>query len=641
MKHSTDGYTSFEVDMSDIIDYGCENVVAVYVECGTCDGWWYEGGGIYRHVSYIVTEPIAVDMYGVYVCPRKIDEDTWSVAIETTVVGDNIEKSDINIKTELCDNDGNVAACAECEAVIEPYSKAVLKYDTVVSLPKLWDTEEPNMYTARTYIYAGGECVDEYDTRFGFREFKIDPDRGLFLNGKHVKIKGVCAHQDFGITGKAVPDNIQRYKVKLMREMGANGFRASHYPHSEATMDALDDMGFIVMNEIRSFESSPEALERLEMLIKRDRNRPSVLFWSTGNEERLHAFDAGVRITRRMSAFIKKLDNTRYVTAAYSLGEGHNAIGGELDALGINYNLGYFDKAHADYPNIGIYSSENCATGTTRGHYLSASPERAFAPAYDSDTNSWFSSRERTWKAIAEREYLLGGYQWIAFEHRGEAEWPRVCSISGAIDLFLQKKDAFYQNLSMWSDKPMVHMLPHWNFAGFEGEKIVVAAYTNCDEAELFLNGISLGRKKAERYTTLKWDVTYEPGEIYVVAYNDGTETCRDGHVTSGRAERLRLQADNEAEANGRDILLVTCDCVDENGICVPDAEPFVRFYANDICEIVGTGSANTDHVPPRMPDRKMHAGRITVALKIKEHGELKLYAKSENMATGILTLEV
>lgn len=641
MKYCGDGFTSFEVDISDVVDFGAENVVAVYVECGTCDGWWYEGGGIYRHVSYIVTENIAVDMYGVYVCPHRVNEMLWHTDIETTLVSDRKENAEVTVKTEIIAPDGSICLCAAADATLEGYSKTAVKYSFDIDSPMLWDTETPNLYKAVTRVYDEGNELDVYETRFGFREFKIDPDHGLFLNGKHIKIKGVCMHQDFGLTGKAVPDNIQRYKLEMIKEMGANGFRASHYPHSEATMDALDELGFIVMNETRRFESTPDGLASLEMLVKRDRNRPSVLFWSIGNEERFHGTDEGVRITKRMSAFVKKLDNTRYVTTAFSLGEGRNAVGGELDAIGINYNLDYLDKAHKDYPDVGIFSSENCATGTVRGYYLPASPERAFNPAYDADENRWWSSRERTWKTIAEREYMLGGYQWIAFEHRGEALWPRLGSISGAIDLYLQKKDAFYQNQSMWSSKPMVHMLPHWNFAGFDGEDIKVAVYTNCEEIELFLNGESLGRKKTEKYTTLYFTVKYEPGEIRVLAYNGGKAVCADGYKTSGAAKKLVLRAENKAEANGEDLLIVTCGCIDENGVEVPDAEPFVHFYANEIGTIVGTGSSNIDHIPPHIPDRQMYAGRITVAVRLKAHGTLKLYAKASGLDAGILTLEV
>lgn len=638
--HCADGFTSFEADISDLVDFGRENVLAVYVEAGTCDGWWYEGGGIYRHVHYIKTAPVAVDMYGVYLRPERVSDTLWHTDIETTVVCDRDTPTSIKAETLVYAKD-TLAAIATGEVILDPYSKTTVKYSFDIDSPLLWDTDEPNLYTAVTNIYEKGELVDTYETRFGYREFKIDPDHGLFLNGKHVKIKGICAHQDFGITGKAVPDNIQRHKIKLIREMGANGYRTSHYPHSDVTMDALDEMGFIVMNETRRFESTGQSLKQLEMLVKRDRNRPSVLFWSTGNEEAYHAFDMGVRIHKRMDAFIKKLDDTRFVTSAYSLGEGHNAIGGVVDAIGINYNLHYLDKVHKEYPSVGIFSSENCATGTSRGHYFPDSVEHAYANAADKVTNSWFSSREMTWKALDEREYILGGYQWIAFEHRGEAMWPRVCSMSGAIDLYLQKKDAFYQNKSMWSDEPMIHMLPHWNFEGLEGEDITVTAYTNCEEAELFLNGVSLGRNKVEKYTAQKWTVKYAPGEIKAVGYIGGVPVIEDGHVTSGKADRLVLKCENKAEANGEDMLLVTCSCVDENGIEVPDAAPFVKFFANGICDIVGTGSSNTDHNPTYLPDRQMYAGKITVCLRLKEHGTLKLYAQSNGLKTGVLTLDI
>lgn len=236
---------------------------------------------------------------------------------------------------------------------------------------------------------------------------------------------------------------------------------------------------------------------------------------------------------------------------------------------------------------------------------------------------------------------MLGGFQWIAFEHRGEAVWPRICSISGAIDIFLQKKDAFYQNKSMWTDEPMIHMLPHWNFAGLEGEEIVVTAYTNCEEAELILNGRSLGKKAVERFTALKWNVKYEPGEIKVIGYNNGGGVCEDGHITSGAAARLILKAENEACANSKDVLIVSCTCIDENGIEVPDAEPFVHFFANETAQIVGTGSSNIDHVPPHIPDRRMYAGRISIALRLVKHGKLKLYARADGLASAVLELDV
>lgn len=335
------------------------------------------------------------------------------------------------------------------------------------------------------------------------------------MNDRYVKIKGVCSHQDFGLTGIAVPDNVQRYKIEMIKEMGANGFRTSHYPHGEATMDALDELGFVVMAETRWFESTEEGKAQLKMLMKRDRNRPSVFFWSVGNEEPHHTTEVGRQICRNLVSFAKKLDDTRPVMTATDVP--HIAtVNDETDIIGINYSLGKYDEVHKKYPQKAVFASECCATGTTRGWYDADAPEKGYYSAYDKDTTAWFLSREHTWKFMAERDWIFGAYQWAAFEHRGETVWPRLCSVSGAIDLFLQKKDAFYQNMSHWIEKPMVHLLPHWNFEGREGEVITVCAYTNCQELELFLNGKSLGKRQIEKYGHGEWKVEYQPGTLAV-----------------------------------------------------------------------------------------------------------------------------
>jgi beta-galactosidase len=313
----------------------------------------------------------------------------------------------------------------------------------------------------------------------------------------------------------------------------------------------------------------------------------------------------------------------------------------ELDAIGINYNLNLYDGIHEKYPEKCVFSSECCATGTTRGWYDDDCHEKGYLSAYDKDTNNWFLGRERTWKFLNERPWVLGGYQWIAFEHRGEAVWPRLCSQSGAIDLYLQKKDAFYQNQSLWLDTPMVHLLPHWNFSGREGEPIRVSAYTNCDMLELFLNGRSLGRKEIEKFGHGEWQVTYEPGELKVNAYKDGELVCTDVRNTTGEPVGLVLKLDNSvSEANGVDVALISCYCIDSEGREVPDAAPFVSFNANSLGRVVGTGSDISDHIPVHITERRMRAGRITVAVKVgREAGELKVYAKSSGLREAVLTI--
>ncbi|MEE0969087.1 MAG: glycoside hydrolase family 2 TIM barrel-domain containing protein [Clostridia bacterium] len=643
MGHNFCGYNSFEVDITDVARFGEKNVLAVYVETNEHEGWWYEGGGIYRHVWLCKTDLVHVDLYGVYVKPEKISDDTWSVNIETTVVNDGYKSSEVRALSEIVDADGNTVAICDGSGFADIRDNTVLKYATEVKDPKLWDIDSPYLYTVKTKIYKNGVLCDEYDTRTGFRTIYADPDKGFFLNGRRVLIKGVCAHQDCGFVGKAVPDNIHRYKAELVKEMGANGYRTSHYPHSEAMMDALDELGILVMDETRWYESTPEAKAQLEMLVKRDRNRPSVIMWSIGNEEPYHIKDQGRRIAENLSAFIRKLDDTRLVTTAVSNSPEKATVYGPLDIIGVNYNLQAYDNLHKTYPDKAIFSSECSASGTTRGWYEDDCRERGYLNAFDKDTTNWFLGREKTWKFVTEREWMMGVFQWIAFEHRGEAVWPRVCSQAGVIDLFLQKKDAFYQNQSHWLDRKMIHLMPHWNFEGREGELIRVGAYTNCGSARLYLNEKLIGEAEIEKYGHAEWLVPYEKGTLRVEGIENGEIICEDKKVTSGKPVNLMLHLDNRVDtANGKDIAVVSCICTDENGLEVPDAVCNVSFYTNKLGRVVGTGSDIADHTPVTSPDRRMRAGRAACAVLVGETaGDLKVYASAPGMRDAVLTVKL
>ena len=643
MKRNYCGYTEFEVDITDVAEFEAENTVSVYVSTEQHEGWWYEGGGIYRHVWLKKTDLVSVDLYGVYANPKKITDDLWSVLTEVTLRNDHFESKRVQVLCEIQNSSGITVADGSCGGLISGMDKRIFKLKIDVQAPSLWSPDSPDLYSLRTHVLVGKKEVDVYDVRFGFRTVLADPQKGLFINGKHYKIQGVCGHADCGLMGKAVPDNIHRYKVRLMREMGANGYRTTHYPQSEALMDALDENGFIVMNEARWFESTEEARAQLEMLVKRDRNRPSVVFWSLGNEEPFHVNEKGRRISKNLYSLVKKLDSSRYIMTAISVSPANATVCDELDAIGVNYNWSAYDALHEKYPSKPILSSENCATGTTRGWYFDDNPDKAFIRAYDHDTNRHFRSREYTWKYICEREWMLGGYQWIAFEHRGEATWPRLCSQSGAIDLFLQKKDAFWQNRSHWTSEPMVHLLPHWNWKGLEGEIIRVFAYTNTERLELFLNGRSLGFRDIEKYGHGEWEVTYEAGELEVRAYSGDQVVARDVRVTSKKPHRLDLKLDTtDVQANGEDIAIFTCRVLDEDGNEVYDATPTVTFSTNSLGQIYATGSDITDHTSIFLPTRRMRAGRISVAVKLGTvSGELKLYAESFGLQSGVITVRI
>lgn len=643
LKRNFCGYTPFEVDITDLAEFGTDNVLAVHVETGESEGWWYDGGGLYRNVYLVKTDRVAVDLYGVYVAPRKIGEELWRVPIEITLRNDAYAACEAEARVALVEETGAVAASARVAGALPARAKTALLCETQVCAPRLWDVDAPHLYKAVVCVYVAGELRDQYETRFGFRTVCADPQNGLFLNGKPVKIQGVCAHADFGLSGKAVPDNILRWKIRRIREMGANGYRASHYPHAEATMDALDEMGFLVMDETRWFESSEDGLEQLRTLVRRDRNRPSVLFWSTSNEEDLHVSAIGRNIHRAMAAEIRKLDDTRLITAAISVRPDRATIGGDLDAIGVNYNLPLWDPIHEKWPRTPVFISECCATGTTRGWYGPDSAEHAYLSAYDRDTNESFLGREKTWKAVMARPWLLGAYQWIAFEHRGEAAWPRLCSQSGAIDLFMQNKDAFYQNQSHWTGAPMVHLLPHWNHAGREGEPIAVWAYTNCEEVELWLNGRSQGRRRIERFGHGEWQVAYEPGELNAVGYVGGVERARDAVHTSGPAVGLKLVAeDTRAAANGQDIAVFTCLAIDAEGREVPDASATVTFFSSPLGRIVGAGSDVSEHKRLSDPAVHMRAGRAAVAVRLgAQHGTLRVMAQADGWQSAHCELEI
>ncbi|MBE6750760.1 MAG: glycoside hydrolase family 2 protein [Ruminococcaceae bacterium] len=639
MYHNFSNYNTFEIDISNNVYYDKENIIAVYTVPDEWEGWWYQGGGIYRNVHLTITDPVAIDLWGVYAPYKKIGENSWKINFETTVVNDEYEDVNISLKSFVLDKDGNCVATAEGSGSIIQREKATIEYGCVVENPLLWDCESPNLYTIKTLLFKDGEEIDYNFTRIGFRTVEFIANKGMFINGKKEFIKGLCAHQDFGITGLAVPENVAKYKVSLYKKMGANGYRTSHYQQTEAYMDAFDEMGFLVLDEARWFETSKESFEQIESLVKRDRNRPSVIFWSTSNEEYYHVTDVGRRLHRAIAAHIRKFDKVRPITAAVDRTPDKCTIYDYCEVVGINYNTSIYDTVHEQYPDKLIFASECAACPSVRDwHY----PTNDFGRARDKDfdISDFFLGRESTWKHLMARPYVFGQYIWDAVEHRGEALWPMICSKSGLIDLFLYEKGAFYLMKAYWAKEPVAHIVPHWNFKGLEGQNILVTVYTNCEELELFLNGKSIGRKQIEKYGHGEWNVPYEAGELSVKGYIDGKEVCEHKRITTGKPVSIRLTLDNEFEANGRDLALFTCECLDEQGRVVPDAAEFVKFTVNSPAVIVGTGSDNCDHNNVILPERKMYMGKIRIAVRpAKDQEKVELTAMSENCGLARITV--
>ncbi len=635
MRHHFCRYTSFEVDISDVCRFGEENVLAVYINGKCFEGWWYQGAGIYRDVRMVVTERVSIDQYGVYAPTEKIDEHTWHVNLQTTVRNDFEEESIVSVTTRILDAEGLCVGEATENGMVAFRDKTTLCYTAKVTDPHLWDTETPYLYTVETSLCVAGEEWDRQTVRIGFRTIRLDPEKGFFLNDKHTIIKGVNCHQDFGLMGLVLPRNIARYKVELIKSMGANGYRCSHYPHPSATMDALDELGMLAYCETRWYESTPEGIEALEMLIKRDRNRPSVIFWSTGNEEYCHVDDMGQRIHRTLRAVIRKLDDTRFITTAQCLDPCKSTVFEDCDVISLNYALGTYDACREKFPNKALVASENCAVPTIRGWYLPSNGKNRIQDVdCGSDATTFGRGREYTWRHLMSYPWVIGGYQWDSIEHRGEAAWPMLCSKAGAIDMFFQKKGAYYQNKSHWTTEPMVHIVPHWNWNGLEGEEILVPVYTNGDAVELFLNGQSLGKQILKPYGHGEWRVPFEAGTLKAVAYRNGDIVATHERVTTKAPVKLKLTPNNTFTNSGEDVALFTCECVDEDGRVVENATPFVRFSTTNQAMIVGTGSDNCDHEPVTLPDRRMYAGKILVGVRpVTNASELVLYAQSEGLA--------
>ncbi|MBQ8509874.1 MAG: DUF4982 domain-containing protein [Clostridia bacterium] len=638
MAHNFCGYTSFEVDITDYIRFGEDNLLAVYVNTtDKHEGWWYSGGGIYRHVWMIKTDMVSVDQWGVFVHPEKREGD-WRIPVDVTVRNDTVEERTVSVTAEIFDGE-TIAAQTSGEITVASKDKAELSMETALADPKLWDCEHPNLYRCVVRVFDGEAEIDAYSTTFGFRTLKFDPNHGFFLNGRPTKIKGVCCHEDYGLQGKAASDSVKRLRLERLREMGANGYRMAHYPHSETTFNCCDELGFLVMAETRWFESTKEGLEQMEMMIRANRNHPCVIMWSLGNEEPLHNHPVGRRIFSTMREKARRLDPSRAITTAVSNNPADAPVMDEVDIIGINYNLRDYDILHEKYPDKMIFASECCAVGTTRGWFLDDNPERGYLHCYDNRTG-WFMSREVTWKFLMEREWLGGGYQWAGIEHRGETVWPRLCSQSGALDLFLQKKDAFYENKAHWTDEPLVHMTPNWNLSGREGETIPIWVYTNCDEVELIVNGVNLGKKPVEKYGHAEFDAVYQPGRIECYGYRSGVKAAEEINVTTGLPVKLELELQNNHPLTKNDTAVFNCYALDAEGRRVPDASPFVRFDTNRAGRIVGTGSDVCDHTPVPSLDRRMRAGIIAVCVKLTE-GSFRLYAKADGLESASWGCEI
>jgi len=599
LRREASGYSGFQVDISDYLNFGGRNVVAVRVDATTPEGWWYEGAGIYRHVWMTQTGPLHVAPQGSFV-RATVAGDRADVAVDTTVRNAGNAAESFSLEHELRDPAGRVVASASVPArQVGADASLDLTTQLSVSAPQLWSLETPQRYTLTTIVKRGTEVVDRVDTPFGIRTLRFDANQGFFLNGRHVKLHGVNNHQDHAGIGVALPDGMHEARLKMLKGMGVNAIRSAHNPATPELLEACDRLGMLVLDEHRMMGTAPQIRDELERMVRGGRNHPSVILWSVGNEEwAIENSEIGTRLTQQMTAIVKRLDPTRPVTqAASSSGQPQGTSVG-ADVIGFNYKGQHdIDAMHRRFPERPMLVTEEGATHATRGVYAD-DPARAHIAAYDKRTGaSYTSSIGEGWLFVAERPFLAGMFVWTGFDYRGETTpfgWPAVSSQFGMLDTTGALKDSGQYLKAAWTAEPMVHVLPHWNWPGREGQPVDVRVYANTDEVELLLNGRSLGRKAMQRYGHLQWAVPYAPGNLTARGYKAGQLVTTQTVATTGNGTAVRLTVDRaRLRAGGDDVALVTVNVVDREGRVVPTAGHRVAFETSGPVRLIGMGNGD------------------------------------------------
>jgi beta-galactosidase len=601
--HEPSGYLSFELDVTDYLNYGGPNVLAVRVDATQEEGWFYEGAGIYRHVWLTKTAPVHVAYDGTFVSSTLADESA-TVRARARVANDGETDAKAEVRfTVIAPNGAVVARGSGGTVTLAPGAERELASDLPVAAPALWSLETPALHMLVTQVVAGGKEIDRQVTRFGIRTVHFDANRGFFLNGKRVFLKGTNNHQDHAGVGTALPDRLQEFRIERLKAMGSNAYRASHHPPAPELLDACDRLGMLVIDENRSMGSSERELGELERMIVRDRNHPSVILWSLGNEEwAIENDERGARIAKTMQARANRLDPTRPTTVASS-GNWNAGVATVAEVMGYNYiKHGSTDEHHRKFPWQPGVGTEETTTQGTRGVYFTDAKRAHSAPVEHGTSGG---NVEVGLRHYAEREYLAGLFYWTGFDYRGESNpygFPAVSSQFGILDTCGFPKDSFYYLSAWWRPEPQLVLAPHWNFDGRQGQSIDVRAFTNVSEVELFLNERTLGRKRVERYGHAAWSVPYEPGVLVARGFVDGTPRLESRVETTGAPKELRLVADRTAiGSDGRDLAIVGVSAVDEQGRAVPTAQAQVQFSVEGPGRILGAGNGDpSSHEPDR-----------------------------------------
>jgi beta-galactosidase len=603
------GFSSFRCDITDVANFDGKNTLVVRVDASQFEGWFYEGAGIYRHVWLVKTAPLAIAPDGTFVFSRfkeNVPQGPAGIHVQTRLNNSQNQSANAIVKCRVLDAAGKEVAVTQRAIKLAAWGDEEISQTTQLAAPKLWSPESPTLYTLETTVESNGVVVDFTKTEFGVRTFAFDANRGFLLNGQPYVIKGTCNHQDHAGVGVAMPDALQSFRVAKLKEMGANAFRTSHNPPTLELLEACDRLGMLVMNENRLLGSDEQNLKLLEEFIRRDRNHASVFTWSIANEEGVQRTESAARIAATMQRLVHRLDPTRPCTAAMNSwsSEAADGISTVIDVQGFNYvNNGDPDAFHRSNPNIPIIGTEEASAFGTRGIYEGA---KTYRSAHDDHKPSYGATAEEWWKFFSVRPWLSGAFVWTGFDYRGEPSpfgWPNISSHFGILDTCGFPKDSFYYYQSWWSDKTVLHLLPHWNWPGREGEEIEVRCFSNCDEVELFLNGKSFGKQTMPRNSHLRWKVKYAPGVLAAKGYKSGRVIAEEKIETTGIPTAIQLLPDRATiKANGEDLSILTIAVVDAQGRIVPTATNLIAFALSGPGEIIGVGNGDPICHEPDVP---------------------------------------
>jgi beta-galactosidase len=675
------GYSSFRYELTPYLKYGKEkNILAVKVDNSQQpNSRWYSGSGIYRNVRLVTTNKTFIDHWGTCVTTPEVTELSAKVLVKIKVRTTLSKNQSVIITTLIVDNNGKKVSSTDTKINLQKYSGSEIQQNFKVKNPVLWSIENPYMYKAITLVECNNKLSDTYETPFGIRTFLFDTTMGFLLNGKHVKINGVCNHHDLGCLGAAINQRALERQLEIMKSMGVNGIRTSHNPPAPELLDLCDRMGFIVMDEAfdmwkkgkTQFDYSlnwDEWHQRdIQDMVLRDRNHPCIFIWSIGNEvvEQWDKKDSsGTVITKELCSLIRVLDSSRPITSNCNSIDSLNPVirADALDLIGYSYNQNSYEKFHTTYPGKKLIGSETVSSLNSRGCYDMPSdsirrwPIRWDAPlttgntdwtcsSYDNCSAPWGSTHEETWKLMKKFNFISGQYIWTGFDYLGEPTpypWPARSSYFGIVDLAGFPKDAYYLYQSEWTKKPVLHVFPHWNWK--QGDTIDVWAYTNCEEVELLINGKSIGTKKKNADELhFVWRVPFTPGRLTAIGKTDGKELLKEEIKTAGQPSRIVLEADRTSiAADGTDLSFVTVKVQDEQGTLVPRADNLIHFEISGDGKIIGVDNGlQTDHDSFLSHERKAFNGLCLAVLQSNEkEGTMTLNATSGNLKQATIVIE-